>query len=58
MVSADPVSTTAGSLPVTISVGLASLNDGEQDLRQLLTRADGALYEAKQTGRDRVCISA
>jgi diguanylate cyclase (GGDEF)-like protein len=58
VVSADPVPTTAGPLPVTISVGLASIDDGEQDLRQLLTRADGALYQAKQTGRDRVCIAA
>jgi diguanylate cyclase (GGDEF)-like protein len=58
VVSGDPVPTSAGPLPVTISVGLASLDLGEQDLRQLLARADGALYEAKQTGRDRVCTAA
>jgi diguanylate cyclase (GGDEF)-like protein len=58
VVSGDPVPTTAGPLAVTISVGLACLADGEQDLRQLLTRADGALYQAKQTGRNRVCIAA
>jgi diguanylate cyclase (GGDEF)-like protein len=56
-VSGDPVPTAAGPLPVTISVGLAHPGDGEQDLRQLLTRADEALYQAKQTGRDRVCIA-
>ncbi|HEV7962532.1 MAG TPA: sensor domain-containing diguanylate cyclase, partial [Actinoplanes sp.] len=56
-VSGDPVPTAAGPLPVTISVGLAHPRGGEQDLRQLLTRADEALYQAKQTGRDRVCIA-
>jgi diguanylate cyclase (GGDEF)-like protein len=56
VVSGDPVSTTVGPLPVTISVGLAQLA-GDQDLRQLLARADRALYQAKQTGRDRVCIA-
>jgi diguanylate cyclase (GGDEF)-like protein len=55
--SGHPVPTTAGPLPVTISVGVADLDGGEQDLRQLLTRADDALYQAKQTGRDRVCVS-
>jgi diguanylate cyclase (GGDEF)-like protein len=56
-VSSDPVPTAAGPLPVTISVGLAHPSGGEQDLRQLLSRADEALYQAKQTGRDRVCIA-
>jgi diguanylate cyclase (GGDEF)-like protein len=57
VVSGDPVPTAAGSLPVTISVGLAHRSGREQDLRQLLTRADEALYQAKQTGRDRVYIA-
>jgi diguanylate cyclase (GGDEF)-like protein len=57
VVSADPVPTAAGPLPVTISVGLADRSGGEQDLRQLLARADEALYEAKQAGRDRVSIA-
>jgi diguanylate cyclase (GGDEF)-like protein len=57
VVSGDPVPTVAGPLPVTISIGLALFDDGGQDLRQLLTRADGALYQAKQTGRNRVCTA-
>ncbi|GLZ00470.1 diguanylate cyclase [Actinoplanes sp. NBRC 103695] len=56
MVADQPVPTAAGGLPVTISVGLAILDDREQDLRPVLARADGALYQAKQSGRDRVCI--
>jgi eukaryotic-like serine/threonine-protein kinase len=57
MVSAQPVPTAVGPLPVTISVGLAYLDGGGQDLRQLLAHADGALYQAKQTGRNRVCVA-
>jgi len=39
---------------VTISVGMAHTETGEQELSQLLARADRALYEAKQSGRNRV----
>jgi diguanylate cyclase (GGDEF)-like protein len=56
-VSSHPIPTEAGPLPVTISVGLACPDGGPQDLRQLLARADAALYQAKQTGRDRVCVA-
>jgi len=54
VVCRDPVPTEVGPLPVTISVGMAPLDRGGQHLRQLLTRADAALYEAKQGGRNRV----
>jgi diguanylate cyclase (GGDEF)-like protein len=56
-VSGNAVPTEAGLLPVTISVGLAGPGDGDRDLRQLMARADAALYQAKQTGRDRVCVA-
>ena len=56
-VAGEPLLTAAGSLPVTISVGLAYVDGGGEDLTQLLTRADHALYQAKQTGRDRVCVA-
>jgi diguanylate cyclase (GGDEF)-like protein len=42
---------------ITISVGLAECALGESALA-LLTRADSALYQAKQDGRNRVSISA
>ncbi|MET0414900.1 MAG: diguanylate cyclase, partial [Actinoplanes sp.] len=58
VVCGTAIPTPAGPLTVTISVGLAHLDDSGQDLRQLLTRADGALYQAKQSGRDRVCVAA
>lgn len=39
---------------VTISVGLATFPADAKDLRELLMRADAALYEAKALGRNRV----
>lgn len=53
-VSAAPVATQAGPVPVTISVGLARLAPGDASLDELLARADHALYRAKEAGRNRV----
>lgn len=39
---------------VTISVGAAELCSNTTSVGHLIERADGALYEAKRTGRDRV----
>src|SRR5262245_8135479 len=50
----EPVNTEAGPLPVTITVGMAYTDTDEQDLGQLLARADTALCEAKRSGRNRV----
>ena len=40
-------------LTVTVSAGVASLDAGD-DAVSLIARADAALYQSKQTGRDRV----
>ena len=40
-------------VPLTVSVGTATRLNGE-DFRHLLARADGAMYVAKQRGRNRV----
>lgn len=42
---------------LSVSVGVASLSADEEGFEHLLKRADQALYEAKSTGRDRVCLS-
>ncbi|MDX1633979.1 MAG: GGDEF domain-containing protein [Marinobacter sp.] len=42
--------------PVTASYGLALLKPGET-ADQWLARADEALYEAKESGRDRICVA-
>lgn len=44
-------------IPVTISLGIASLNKGGDDVDKLLAIADSRLYLAKQKGRNRICAS-
>jgi diguanylate cyclase (GGDEF)-like protein len=44
------------SVGVTISIGVAVLGVCGRDLFELLAAADLALYRAKETGRDRVCL--
>jgi diguanylate cyclase (GGDEF)-like protein len=47
-----------GTVTVTISVGVALFRTHGQDLIELLASADLALYRAKESGRDRVCLPA
>ncbi len=42
-------------LPVTASFGVTQLTEGET-MEHLLKRVDQALYDAKQAGRNRVCL--
>jgi diguanylate cyclase (GGDEF)-like protein len=41
---------------ITVSVGVAELPGTGQDLDELLAAADAALYEAKNAGRNRICV--
>ncbi len=43
------------SINFTISIGASAIRGGE-DLGNALTRADAALYQAKNGGRNRVCV--
>ncbi len=45
-------------LGVTVSVGTATVHNGEQRCTELIERADRALYEAKAEGRNRVQAAA
>ena len=47
-------------IEVTVSIGIASTEDGAEDdnSQKLIKRADEALYAAKQSGRNRVNLSA
>jgi diguanylate cyclase len=44
-------------LGVTVSIGVA-VHQGHPDYRHLINRADEAMYEAKRSGRNRVCAAA
>ncbi len=45
------------SVQMTVSIGVASMPENTLDLRMLVQKADEALYEAKRSGRNRVCLS-
>lgn len=49
-----PIDTDQGPIQVTISLGIALLDQDCKDLDDLLQRADQALYAAKQAGRNQV----
>jgi len=46
------------TIRVTISIGIACCPEHGRDVRTLVGRADRALYRAKESGRNRVCIDA
>jgi diguanylate cyclase (GGDEF)-like protein len=52
--AAQPVELSGHTVPITISVGIAGLVNAVDTLEALLGCADRALYQAKETGRNRV----
>jgi diguanylate cyclase (GGDEF)-like protein/PAS domain S-box-containing protein len=50
---AEPIPTSAGPLHITTSIGVA-LARPDENTEDLITRADTAMYQAKQTGRNQV----
>lgn len=54
-VEETPISIDKKNINVTISMGLAEFNVNETG-EELFKRADSALYEAKEGGRNRVCV--
>jgi diguanylate cyclase (GGDEF)-like protein len=50
---AQPIPTSAGNLSITLSIGVTMLRPGENP-DAILSRADRAMYEAKQSGRNQV----
>ncbi len=53
-VGAHPLHANGYEIPVTVSVGGAMLTEDMTELDALIGRADQALYQAKQAGRNRV----
>jgi len=44
-------------LPATVSIGIASIPEDAQEINPLIEKADGALYQAKKTGKNKWCIA-
>lgn len=53
----EPVTCGDVSLTVTVSIGVADSLTPDEDYSHTIRRADGALYRAKETGRNRVCVA-
>ena len=48
--SEHPLPTRDGKLAVRISIGTASLGEGEAQIGEVIARADAAMYEEKRAG--------
>jgi diguanylate cyclase (GGDEF)-like protein/PAS domain S-box-containing protein/putative nucleotidyltransferase with HDIG domain len=46
------------SIPITASIGVATSDKCGSARKELIQCADGAMYHAKQTGRNRVCLAS
>jgi two-component system cell cycle response regulator len=59
-IAADPfaIQQGAGTIPVTISIGIAAMRGKDDNAASILKRADQALYQAKRDGRNRVVPEA
>lgn len=49
-----PRHTSAGDLPITVSIGLDDFSESSRSLESLIRRADAAMYAAKKLGKNRV----
>ena len=45
-----------GEIIVTLSIGISSIHKGDKNYEAIFSRADDALYEAKETGRNKICV--
>lgn len=63
IIANGPAVTASGLLPMTVSLGVSVVLPewpGERNsafLQRIINMADAALYEAKQSGRNRVCVA-
>ncbi|HYD68569.1 diguanylate cyclase [Azospirillum sp.] len=56
-IDGGPVDFDAERFPVTASIGVTAWQEGEPSVELALRRADSALYEAKQRGRNRIAVA-
>lgn len=45
-----------GEINITFSIGVSSFNLNDKSYEDIFSRADDAMYEAKDTGRNRICV--
>jgi diguanylate cyclase (GGDEF)-like protein/PAS domain S-box-containing protein len=57
VVATTPFVREGKTIPLTVSIGIATMGPGDRNEDAALTRADGALYRAKRNGRNRVEIA-
>ena len=55
-VATTPVLHEGTAIPLTVSIGIAALTAEDPSPETALKRADAALYQAKNEGRNRVCV--
>ncbi len=48
----------SGSLKITVSIGIANYPQNASTIRQLIAKADKALYNAKRSGKNKVIVAA
>ncbi|WP_260465804.1 sensor domain-containing diguanylate cyclase [Stutzerimonas xanthomarina] len=51
-----PLTTAAGNIGITVSIGVAQTHAGQHEIDQLIAWADKALYDAKHGGRNQVRV--
>ncbi len=56
-IEAHPVRFEGRSIKVTSSIGVSNLRPEHEDYHEVFSEADEALYEAKESGRNRVVVS-
>jgi len=54
LVKSSPLKTAQGEQPLTVSIGVSQYQPDFDDIDTMLAQSDSLLYEAKQTGRDKV----
>jgi diguanylate cyclase (GGDEF)-like protein len=54
----SPITTDAGAIRVSVSIGIAESSGETADVSSMLKRADQALYESKQAGRNTITVFA